>query len=75
MGGPGEICAPCAGAAIVGLMLGDALACVVLPRLVMAHAVHNVGGVCTCVAQLVQELVHSLGILEQTDISSGKGHC
>ncbi len=49
-------------------MLGDALAGVALVCLAVAHAVHNVCTVCARMAQLVQELVLSLGILQQHEM-------
>ncbi len=61
-----EVCTPHAGAAIVRLMLRDALAGKALARLSVAHTVHNVGRICAGVAQLVQKLVFHLDILKNT---------
>ena len=57
---------PEAGAGVVHLMLGDALACIALAGLAVAHTVNNVRAVCPRMTQLVQELIFGLGILEQS---------
>ena len=57
---------PEAGAGIVQLMLGDALAGVALAGLAVAHAVDDVCAVCPRMAQLVQELIFGLGVLQHS---------
>lgn len=54
---------PHTGAAIVGLVLGDALACKALASLAVTHTVYDIRGVCAGVAELVQKLVLCLHIL------------
>ena len=56
---------PDTGAAIVGLVLGDALACKAFAALSVTHTVHYIGGVCAGVAELVQKLVLRLNILHR----------
>ena len=45
-------------------MLGDALAGITLIGLAVADTVYNVGTICACVAQLIQELILGLGVLQ-----------